>query len=258
MHRRCKGDVTLHKVLLTFIVVTWKNRLSQMHLFVVAPLVLYYSANVAMMNSSVHLRTVIDRLSFSVDDTEAANEAFRRWKVRNTDEAERTVDMWTYCYVCRYFLSKAAGEAFDRAAAPDELITRTYEKIRDNRDNVREPGQYAHWVSVVCKNTFLNYTRRLHRADSINGERGPTLRAENKDSVDTLGFVRETFEEAIDRLPDYLQQTARLYFLEDQDFEEISETIEKAVPTVRTYKHKAIQKLREDDTLQEYANRAEV
>lgn len=207
-----------------------------------------------MTNSSSRLRTVIDRLPFSVDDTEAANEAFQRWQTQETTEAERVVDMWTYCYVCRYFLGKSAGDAFDRAAAPDELITRTYEKVRDNRDSVREASQYAHWVSVVCKNTFLNYTRRNRGTDSINEERGPTLRAENNHSTAKLGFVRETFEEAIERLPEYLQQTARLYFLENQDFEEISEAIEKAVPTVRTYKHKALQKLREDDTLQEYVD----
>lgn len=211
-----------------------------------------------MRTSSSHLRTVLDRLPFAVDDTEAANQAFRRWNVQNTDEAERIVDMWTYCYVCRYFLSKADRGDFDQAAAPDELITRTYEKIRTRWGTVRKPGHYAHWVSVVCKNTFLNYTRRPRRANSINGDRGPTLRAENNDPADTLGFVRKTFEEAIDRLPEYLQRTARLYFLEDQDFEAISEIIEKDVPTVRTYKHKALRKLREDDALREYVGRAKV
>lgn len=211
-----------------------------------------------MTTSSSRLRTVIDQLPFSIDDTDAANEAFLRWQAQKSAEAERIVDMWTYCYVCRYFLAKAAGGAFDRAAAPDELITRTYEKIRDNRGNVREAQQYAHWVSVVCKNTFLNYTRRHRGADSIDEEHGPTLRAENHHATAEFGFLRETFEEAIDRLPEYLQQTARLYFLEDQDFEEISEAIEKAVPTVRTYKHKALQKLREDDILREYVDQAEV
>lgn len=211
-----------------------------------------------MSTSSSRLRTVIDRLPFPVDDTEAANEAFQHWQTQHTDDAERLVDMWTYCYVCRYFLAKAASGTFNRAAAADELITRTYEKIRDNRDNVREPGQYAHWVSVVCKNTFLNHTRRDRVAESINTERGPTLRAETNHATTELGFVREQFEKAIDRLPEYLQQTARLYFLENKDFEQISQAVEKAVPTVRTYKHKALNKLREDDILQEYVDGTDI
>ncbi len=211
-----------------------------------------------MTTSSSRLQTVIDRLPFAVDDTEAANEAFRRWRIEGNSETERVVDLWTYCYVCRYFLAKSASNAFDSAAAPDRLITRTYEKIQDKRESVREPGQYASWVSVVCKNTFLNHTRRDRVAKSIDDEEGPVLRSDEVCTVREIGFVRETFERALERLPDYLQEPARLYFLEDLDFEEISDTIGKAVPTVRTYKHKAVQKLREDETLREYVTQPEI
>lgn len=207
---------------------------------------------------SSHLRTVTDQLPFPVSDTRAANQAFQRWRVKGTADAERIVDMWTYCYVCQYFLSKSTRGAFDEAAAPDELITRTYDKIRDNRENVQNPEQYAQWVSVICKNTFLNYARRNRHSDSINEEWGPTPRAENAHPTAKLGFVQETFEKAIGRLPSYLQQTARLYFLGNKDFEEISEVIGKAVPTVRTYKHKALKELRKDDTLQAYIDRSNI
>lgn len=210
-----------------------------------------------MTTPSSRLRTVIDRLPFAVDDSDAANETFQRWKVESTPEAERLVDLWTYCYVCRYFLAKSAGGAFNSAAAPDRLITRTYQKIRDNRENVRDPAQYASWVSVVCKNTFLNHTRRDRAAESINEERGPTLRANESWVAYEIGFVQESLAKAIKRLPDYLQEPARLYFLEDRDFDEISEVVGKPVPTIRTYKHKAIQKLREDETLREYVEVSE-
>lgn len=211
-----------------------------------------------MTTPSSRLRTVLERLPFSVDDSDAANEAFRRWTEEGDAQTERVVDMWTYCYVCRYFLAKAAGNAFDSVAAPDKLITRTYQKIQSNRDSVRNPSRYANWVSVVCKNTFLNHTRRDRTAESISDDDGPTLQAEATNAVSDLGFVQEAFEEAIDRLPNYLQEPARLYFLEDLGFEEISEEIGKAVPTVRTYKHKAVQKLREDETLREYVEQPEL
>jgi len=207
-----------------------------------------------MSTPSSRLRTVTERLPFPVDDSEAANEAFRRWKTDDDPEAGRVVDLWTYCYVCRYFLSKAAGDAFDRAAAPDRLITRTFEKVRDKRDSVRDPDHYASWVSVVCKNTFLNHTRRDRRPQSIDEEHGPTLKADKTSATREIGFVRESLEAAIENLPDYLQEPARLYFLEDRDFDEISEAVGKPVPTIRTYKHKALQKLREDETLREYVD----
>ncbi len=211
-----------------------------------------------MSTSASELRTIIERLPFSVDDTGAANDAFRRWKDGNDPDAERLVDMWTYCYICRYFLSKSSQGAFDHASDTDDLTTRAYRKVLNNRDGVREPDRYANWVSVICKNTFFNYTRRDQFSESIEGEGGPTLTAERRQSVAEVGFVREALDEAIDRLPKYLQKPARLYFLEDREFEEISDAVDKPVATVRTYKHKAVKQLRTDERLQEYVDRSSI
>ena len=203
-------------------------------------------------SSSSRLQAISDRLPFPVDDTEAANNAFRRWYREDDPDAERIVELWVYCYVCRYFLLKAAGGVFDQAAILDELITSTYDKIRANRDSVRDPDRFSSWVSVICKNTFLNYARRPRTAESIDRGHGPTLQAEDGAPTAQLGHTREVIEDAIDRLPDYLRIPARLYFLEDRSFEEIGERTGKAISTVRTYKHKAVQELRDDDTLREY------
>jgi RNA polymerase sigma factor (sigma-70 family) len=211
-----------------------------------------------MSTPASELRTIIERLPFSVDDTDAANDAFRRWAKGNDPDAERLVDMWTYCYVCRYFLSKSSQGTFNHAADADELTTRAYRKILDNRGSVRNPDRYANWVSVICKNTFLNYTRRDQFSASIEEEQGPTLTAEERQSVAEVGFVREALDEAIERLPEYLQEPARLYFLEDREFEEISDAVDKPVATVRTYKHKAVKQLRTDERLQEYVDRSNI
>lgn len=205
-----------------------------------------------MSTSSSHLRTVVDRLPFAVDDIEAANDAFRRWMEGEDPDAKRVVDLWTYCYVCRYFLSKSTRGIFDNTSDADELTTRAYRKVQKNRDGVRNPSRYASWVSVICKNTLLNYTRRNQFSESINEEEGRTLSSDEVPLVADVGFVREAFDEAIERLPQYLQEPARLYFLEDQGFEQISEAIDKPVATVRTYKHKAVKQLRTDERLREY------
>lgn len=202
------------------------------------------------------LRSVIDRLPFSVDDTEAANDAFRRWVDDGDPEAEHLVDLWTYCYISRYFITKSTRGEFDSAADADALISRASERVRNNRQEVQSPDCYASWVSVVCKNTFLNYTRRDRYSDSIEEEKGPELKAENRQSIAELGFVREAFVNAIQKLPTYLQEPARLYFLEGREFEEIGEMVDKPVATVRTYKHKAAKRLRKDDTLREYIDRS--
>lgn len=198
------------------------------------------------------LRNVIDRLPFGVDDTDAANQAFRDAREGGEREARRLVDLWTYCYVCRYFLTKSAGGALKHASDADELATRAFRRVRQNREKVRDPDRYASWVSVVCKNAFLNYTRRDRFPESIEQEGGPNLRADGTQSASNVGFVREALTEAIERLPRYLREPARLYFLEDREFEEISDEVEKPVATVRTYKHKAVKKLRKDERLREY------
>ncbi len=211
-----------------------------------------------MPTPSSELRTVIDRLPFSVDDTDAANDTFRRWMEENAPKAKRLVDLWTYCYVCRYFLSKSTQGTFNNPSDADELITTAYRKVQNNRESVRNPGRYASWVSVVCKNTLLNYARRNQFSEPIEAEEGPTLTADHEHLVAEIGFVREAFAEAIEQLPRYLQEPARLYFLEDRGFEEISEAVGKPVATVRTYKHKAMKHLRADDRLQEYVDQPAV
>lgn len=211
-----------------------------------------------MSTPSSELRTVIDRLPFSVDDTDAANDAFRRWREEEDPDAKRLADLWTYCYVCRYFLAKSARGTFDNPADADELTTRAYQKVQKNRDGVRNAARYANWVSVVCKNTLLNYTRRNRFSESIEEEDRITLTTEKKNAVAEIGFVHEAFVEAIERLPPYLQEPARLYFLENREFEEISEALGKPVATIRTYKHKAIKQLRTDDRLREYVNQTDL
>ncbi len=211
-----------------------------------------------MSAPSSELRTVIDRLPFSVDDTDAANEAFRRWREEENPDAKRLADLWTYCYVCRYFLAKSVRGTFNNPSDADELTTRAYRKVQKNRDGVRDATRYANWVSVVCKNTLLNYTRRNQFSESIESEGRLTLTAEKKNSVAEVGFVHEAFVEAIERLPTYLQEPARLYFLENREFEEISEAVGKSVATVRTYKHKAMKQLRTDDRLREYVNQTDL
>ncbi len=211
-----------------------------------------------MTTPSTKLRSVLDRLPFSVDDTEAANDAFRDWRERDDVQSGRLVDLWTYCYICRYFLTKAAQDKFHNASDADELITEAYQKVQGNRENVRDPDCYASWVSVICKNTFLNYTRRDRFSESINDEEGPELAVDEAPPVAEVGFVRQAFAQAINRLPNYLQEPAQLYFLEHKEFEEISEAVGKPVATVRTYKHKATKHLRNDDTLREYVNRTDL
>lgn len=203
-----------------------------------------------MSSSSSRVGSLAKRLPFDLSNTDAVNETFDRWVSGGTEEDKRTVDLWTYCYIWKYFLTKKAQDSIQEAADVDDLIARSYQKVEKNRTSIDDSTRYASWVSVVCKNTFLNYARRDRVAESIHDEETPELVADS--NTNNPGSVRETVVRAIERLPDYLQTTARLYLLERRTFREIGEVIGKSVATVRTYKCKAMKRLRDDEEVREY------
>jgi DNA-directed RNA polymerase specialized sigma24 family protein len=203
------------------------------------------------------LKRIRSHLPFEVDDTEAVNAAYERWCHEGRLADQQVVDLWTYCYVLRYFLIKQASGNLRSPADTDALVDKAYRKVEQKRSNVRDPARYAHWVSVVCKHTFLNYTRSDRSMQSIDADGGPVLAGDPQAARYDLGFVHEALAGAIARLPDYLETPARLYFLEEQTFEEIAEAIDKEVPTVRTYKHKAVRRLRKDERLAAYLDDAD-
>lgn len=199
-------------------------------------------------SSFAHLDRLVARLPFPLDATDEVNAAFERWQTEGSPEDEMAVALWTYCFVMRYFLVKSVYGSIQHAADVDALVAKVYRKIERKRTSVEEASRYASWVSVICKNTFLNYVQRRPTEQSIQEKDGPVLVAEPAQAHDA-GFVMEALDEAIDRLPPYLQETARLYFLKGYSYAEISDAIDRPVPTVRSYRHKIVQRFREDDRL---------
>lgn len=209
------------------------------------------------------LRALTARLPFGLDDSEQAGAAFRRWRECCAEEhcakeacaeertaARRIVDVWTYCFVRRYFLAKFASYPSCPASDLDELIGHAYRKIEQRRTGVREPTRYPHWVSVVCKNVYLNYVRRERPTPrSIEAREGPALVSEERVRGD-MGLAKKVVAAAVRRLPGYLQPVARLRFLEARSYQAISRETGTAVSTARSYASRARRRLRADPDLQ--------
>ncbi len=200
-------------------------------------------------SSFAHLDRLVSHLPFPLNATDEVNAAFERWQAHQSKQDEMAVALWTYCFVMRYFLVKSVYGSIQSAADVDALVAKVYRKIEQNRESIEEASRYANWVSVICKNTFLNYVQRRPVEQSIQDDNGPVLAAETKGILHDAGFVMEALDEAIDRLPSYLQETARLYFLQGSSYAEISKAIDKPVPTVRAYRHKIVQRFRKDERL---------
>lgn len=188
-------------------------------------------------------------LPFHVDDVDKANEAFLRWRSTGDAHDLRTVELWTYCYTRRYFIAKFLRDSAYGPTDLDTLVGKAFTRARDNFDRVNEPERFASWVSVICKNTFLNFIRRYREQFALDESRLASDTPFHHGEHDRM-LARRAVEQAIDRLPPSLQEVARLRFLDDRPYEYISDATGRPVPSLRSYVNKAIVRLREDPALQ--------
>lgn len=202
-----------------------------------------------MTFSTIH--EVADLLPFHLDDTGQVNETFARWRQNQEAGDKRLVDVWTYCYVYRYFLVKFAASEARTSLAFDRLVATAFADVQNNLRRVRQPRCYAGWVSTICKNTFVSYLRAYRSTVSL--EHGmPVLvdEAPAAPSASDAGVLRASVSAAIDTLPDFLREVARMRLLENRSYGTIQEITGKSRPTLRTYVNRALAQLRQNATLQ--------
>ncbi|HMB92954.1 MAG TPA: sigma-70 family RNA polymerase sigma factor [Rhodothermales bacterium] len=193
------------------------------------------------------IEKIAARLPFHLDDVDQVNDAFERWRLQGEDQDHYVIALWTYCFVRRYFVTKfVSGFVQSDVATLDILIEQAYERVQTRQDELVDAQRYASWVSVICKNTFLNFLRRQLVFTSIDQEAGPLLQAEVKPATYDIGILLEGLRQAIERLPNYLKEVARLRLLEKCSYQEIEERTGIPIASVRTYVHKTLVKIRSD------------
>jgi len=201
-----------------------------------------------LMRTSRRLAPLIQQLPFPIDATERLNDVFRRW-VETAARPDRDIlDLWTYCFTWRYFLSKAARGGLRRPSDIDALTAQTFRRTCRTRTDMGRIVRYANWVSVVCRNTYINYLQRGRGVvwiDDLDGE----FVTEPAPIYDDAPLICGVLQAAIHRLPPYLRETARLYFVEGHGFDAVAQALDLGVPTVRVYKQRSLQRLRDDTEL---------
>lgn len=202
-----------------------------------------------MTFSTIH--EVATLLPFHLDDTGQVNDAFTRWRQGHEDTDKRLVDVWTYCYVYRYFLVKFATTETPHALAFDRLVATAFADVQSNLSRVRRPECYAGWVSTICRNTFVNHLR-THRS-TVSLEQGLStmvIEAPAVPSARDATVLYQSICNAIDALPHFLREVARMRLLENCSYGAIQEATGKSLPTLRTYVNRALDHLRQNPTLQ--------
>ena len=196
------------------------------------------------------LDDLVAGLPFDLDDAAAVGRTFRRWLRRGGKRASHDLDLWTYCYIRRYFLLKfVRSGALGSPADLEMLIDRAYRRVEDGRRDIREPHRYAHWVVVVCRNTFLNHASRFPEHVAVDRIAEPGAAAAAEDAWHDRALQIGALEAAISRLPTYLRAVAEMRLLRELPYDVIADRTGQPVPSVRAYLHKALVRLRRDGVL---------
>ena len=188
-------------------------------------------------------------LPFRLDDALAVNAAYTRWRATGDLQERSIVQLWTYCYIRRYFLVKFVQESSWSAIDLDVLVDIAFRKMEMRESQVREPSRYASWVSVVCKNTFRNYLRARRQQISFDGAPMGTSVSETPNNYREYGAQQQMLVGAIDRLPPHLRSCVRLRFLGGLSYAEIARRTDRPLPTIRSFIYKAVKRLRLDEEL---------
>ncbi|MEL6769717.1 MAG: sigma-70 family RNA polymerase sigma factor [Bacteroidota bacterium] len=208
------------------------------------------------MSSQAHRRALdalCAQLPFLLDAYDEANAAFAAMRAASAGtgvahrSAAKTVDLWTYAYVLRYYHTKFLREESMGITDIDALVEKAFMRARQNYGRVEDPARFAAWVSKICRNTFLNFLRGSSRRtttldEDVHLEPSPPEAAEHLDRA----VIRHTLSGAIGRLPPSLQEVARRRLLQREAYDAIAETTGRPLASVRTYVNKALTRLRED------------
>ena len=202
-----------------------------------------------MTLSSLH--RLAGQLPFHLDDHAAANAAFLRRHHRPTPEDQRLVDIWTYCYIYRFFLIKLAATNRPVPLCFDALVADAFADVQQHRHALRHPDRYTGWVATICRHTFVNHlrTRRTLASFDDGTPEPPVLDPAPAQSHDDA-VVHRSLRAAIDGLPAFLREVTRMRLLENCSYDAISRHTGKPLATLRAYVNRALGQLRHDARLQ--------
>ncbi len=200
------------------------------------------------------LEALAARLPFHPDDQEAVVALYERWCTARHPKDLELLELWLYCFVGRYFMVRMLREPHLSEVELEQLIGDTFLRLRRQLDSVRDRDRFVSWVGTACRNAFLNYLRNLRRRPIPEPDDPPFEgpEAEAQLAREDLTRLLPVLAAAVERLPDFLREAARLALLEGLTYHEISRRLKKPPGTIRVYLSRAFRRLRQDPALQEF------
>lgn len=142
----------------------------------------------------------------------------------------------THVYRTAYYILGNEQDAMDAA---QEALIRIYTKI----DSYEEKAKFKTWIGRIVTNICIDKFRRNKPTISIEEH---DLVFQEKSSVEDevmAGYAAKDVREAIEKLPEHHRTVVILRYLQDLSYNEIAESLDLPLNTVKSYLFRARQQL---------------
>ncbi|WP_435924785.1 RNA polymerase sigma factor [Paenibacillus sp. DYY-L-2] len=149
----------------------------------------------------------------------------------------------THVYRTAYYILNNEQDALDAA---QEALIRIYTKI----DSYEEKAQFKTWVQRIVTNICIDKFRRSKPTVSIEEHEMVFQGSESVERDVMSGYLAQDIREAIDQLPEHHRTVVVLRYLQDFSYNEIADSLNLPLNTVKSYLFRARQQLQH--LLQDY------
>ncbi len=139
-------------------------------------------------------------------------------------------------YRTAYYLLNHEQDAMDAA---QEALIRIYTKI----NSYEEKAQFRTWVQRIVTNICIDKFRRKRPSVSIDEHELVFEAGDNVETEVLSSYAAEEIREAIGKLPDHHRSVVVLRYLQDFSYNEIAESLNLPLNTVKSYLFRARQQL---------------
>ncbi len=142
----------------------------------------------------------------------------------------------THVYRTAYYVLGNEQDAMD---ASQEALLRIYTKI----NSYEQKAQFKTWVQRIVTNVCIDKFRRTKPTVSMD-EHNMDFGADNNVEDEVLStYVAQDIQDAINKLPDHHRAVVVLRYLQDFSYNEIAESLNLPLNTVKSYLFRARQQL---------------
>jgi RNA polymerase sigma factor (sigma-70 family) len=142
----------------------------------------------------------------------------------------------THVYRTAYYI---VGNEQDAADASQEALIRIYTKI----NSYEEKAQFKTWVQRIVTNICIDKFRRTKPTVSMDEHDMVFPTGNNVEDEVVSSYIAKDIHEAIEKLPEHHRAVVVLRYLQDFSYNEIADSLDLPLNTVKSYLFRARQQL---------------